>query len=536
MNIIKRYPKSLLKEGNTLKNHTFIFSTLILIVANFFLRFLGFVYKILLSRYLGSEGIGLFHLSFHALLIAITITASGIPVAVSKIIAQKKSLKDYYGCYRTLKISVILGLTLSMVISIFVYYNISYIVNNIIKNNQLYLSVIALIPAIPLITLASILRSYYYGIKNVRPAATSQIIEQVLRITFVIGMLYIFSPLNLIYSVIIATVGITVGEFAGLFHLVISFFSKNNGINKMLTHSHGNNLNKDLALLKKIVCISIPITIARLVSVLIQSANMFLVPQRLQVAGYSSDQSVAAFGEVVGMTFPLLFLPFIVTSALAVNIIPNISEEIAQDNWFKIEMKSILALRITLLVSIPIGFLFFFYSKPICMFLYDNLTVGLYLKYLSFTSIFLSLHHILSGILHGMGKQVRTTVNYLIGMSIHLLCIYFLVANPNIGINGFIIGFVLSSFLILTLNYFTLKSYINIEISVINHIVKPILASITMILTIKSCYLYVLNNIFPTKFNIVISVFLGGIIYLLAIFISGSIKTSTINYVLGRKK
>ncbi len=524
-----------MKEGNTLKNHTFIFSTLILIVSNFFLRLLGFVYKIMLSRYLGSEGIGLFHLSFHTFLIAITITASGIPVAVSKIIAQKKSLKDYQGCYQTLKLSVLLGLVLSMLISMFIYYNISYIVNIIIKNSLLYYCVVALIPAIPLVTLSSILRSYFYGIKNVKPAATSQIIEQILRITFVIGMLYLFSPLNLIYSVVIATVGIAVGEFAGLFHLIVSLYSNKEIVHKRYRYLE-NNIYKDLTLLKKIIAISIPITISRLVAVLIQSANMFLVPQRLQVAGYSSDQSVAAFGEVVGMTFPLLFLPFIVTSALAVNIIPNISEEITQKNWFKIESKSILALRITLIVSIPIGFLFFFYSQPIAVFLYNKPTVGLYLKYLSITSVFLSLHHILSGILHGMGKQVITTINYLIGMSIHLLCIYFLVANPSFAMYGFILGFIFSSFIILVLNFLSLKSFIRIRICVINHIGKPILASILMILTIKISHLYLLSHIFPLKINILFSTVLGGIMYCLAILLTGSIKIATINYLLWGKK
>jgi len=523
-----------MKEGNSLRNETFFLSTLILIIVNFFLRFLGFFYRILLSRYLGSEGIGLFHLSFHVFLISITITTSGIPVAVSKIIAQKKSLKEYSGCNKTLRMSIFIGLLLSVIIMILIYINIEYIVQDIIKNNRLYYCILVLIPGIPIVTLSSILRSYYYGIKNVKPAAKSQIIEQLTRIIFVIGILYYTYPLELITSVTIATIGISFGEFCGLYFL-ISKLKLEQPIISTRRITKALKLKENIEILKKIFIIAIPITLSRLVAVLIQSANMFLVPQRLQIAGYSLNESVGIFGEVVGMTMPLLFLPFIVTSAFVVNIIPNISEEIAHQNWNQIKSKSLLSLRITLLVSIPISLLYIFFGDAICMFLYDRPTVGLYLRYLSITSVFLSVHHILSAILHGMGKQVITTINYLIGMSLHLICIYFLVSNPSIAIYGFLVGFILSSLIILCLNYISFKKYIYIKINVLNHIFKPLISSILMVFMIKFCYLNIFNN-FPPKINMLFSLLLGGLVYLLIILASRCIELSTIKYLIKTKK
>ena len=538
-----------------MKKNSFIYSTIVLIIANFLARFLGFIYKVLLSRFLGSEGIGLYHLVFHAFLVIITITSSGIPVAVSKIVAQKMSLKDYKSCKNTLRISLILGFTISIFLCILTLKNHDILIKYIIKSNKLERSLIALIPAIPIVTLSSIFRSYYYGIKKVMPSANAQIVEQFLRVIFVISLLYIWDPQDLKISVMIATLGITVGEIGGLILLILSLKSNNiyfsnfssnkshsSSYKKITSHkkrklqmSLDSNFTASASLLWKIIAISFPITIARLVSVLMQSANMFLVPQRLQVSGYSLEQSVTAFGEVVGMSMPLLFLPFIVTSAFVVNLIPNISSENVLMKSTNIELKSLLALRVTLLISIPIAFIFFFFGAPICGFLYNKPSVGLYLKYLSYSVIFLSLHHIIAGVLHGLGKQILTTINYLIGMTIHLICIYFLVSIPQIGVKGFIIGFILSSFIMFFLNFTALRRFVNIKIQIINHVTKPILSSIFMIIVIALGNKYSIQLGLPTQIGIITSTFVGGFVYLLCIIITGSIKFETIRYIFSPK-
>ncbi|WIF94857.1 putative polysaccharide biosynthesis protein [Caminicella sporogenes] len=511
-----------------MNRNSFIYSTIILVIANFCVRFLGFTYRIFLSRYLGSKGIGLYHLLFHTFLIFITITTSGIPIAVSKIVAQKKSLKDFKGCQDTLFISMSLGIFLSFLISILLIKNTNFIIKYLLQNNKLYESLLSLLPAIIIVTLSSILRSYYYGIKNVKPVAVSQILEQVIRIIFVIGILHFSKIINTKYSVTIATLGIFIGEFGGLLYLISKFERHEN----YEIYQKKYSKLQSISIFSNIVIISFPITIARFISVLMQSINMFIVPQRLQMAGYNLNQSVATFGEVVGMTLPLLFLPFIVTSAIVVNIIPNISEEKIHKKWNNINIKSILAARIAILIAVPIGFVFFFFSRPICTFLYDKPNIDIYLKYLSFTVVFLSLQHIISGILHGMGKQVITTITHLIGMSVHFTCIYFLIPDSKIGIIGFHIGFFFSTFITFILNLLFLKKYIPLKLSLFNHIIKPVLASCIMTISMKLCYIILLKKLIPIKITIVITTLIGSIIYLTLILITKCIKIKTINFVI----
>ncbi|MDF2546958.1 MAG: spoVB [Anaerosolibacter sp.] len=510
-----------------MKKNSFLYGTLLLIIVNFIVRFLGFAYKIILSRMIGPEGIGLFHLVHPILMVFITFTTAGIPVAVSKLVASYQSLDNKRGCNRVLGLSLLLGVIVSMVMSFLLLYFAKHISINFLKSPDSYVNIIALIPAVPLITISSILRGYYYGLKDVHPPGVAQILEQIFRVAFVVGLLFVLKPLTAVHASTIAIMGISFGEFIGLLWLMFKF----KYIEALkLQKSYHILLEGSLSILGKIIYISIPITLSRMIGVIMQSLNAVLIPQRLQVIGYSSQEALSVFGKLTGMAMPLLFLPFIVTSALVVNIIPNVSEEMAQKNWREIAIKSSLAIRMTLLVSIPLTALFIFFADPICKFIYAQVEVGRYLSLLSYAMIFLSLHHTVSGILHGMGKQVMTTINYLIGTGLQLVCTYYLVANPQFGVNGFIIGFILATFTMFVLNYSGLCRTVKLKINVLNAFFKPLLATTIMILFMVNLYQLLALTSIHIALRLILSICSGLASYLIVIFFTGCINWRTVQY------
>lgn len=511
-----------------MKKNSFLYGTLVLIFVNFIVRFLGFGYKVVLSRMIGPEAIGLFHLVFPFLMVLITFTSAGIPVAVSKLVAHNLSLNNRRGCNKVLGLSLFIGLVISTTLSIVFFYHIEYISVSIIKNENAYYSLLALIPAVPFITLSSIFRGYYYGIKQVGPPGTSQVLEQVFRILFVVGCLLLLQPLQPKYSSMIAVIGISMGEFIGLICLLLHF-KFGEALHPQKKYPFLNESNRNL--LGKIAVISIPITITRLIGVIMQSINAVLIPQRLQLVGYTSSEALATFGKLTGMALPLLFLPFVVTSALVVNIIPSVSEEMARENWRLIGVKSNLAIRMTLLVSIPTTAIYIFFSTPLCEFIYNQADVGKYLSLLSYATIFLSLHHCASGILHGLGKQLITTINYLLGMTLQLLCTYFLVSNPKFGVYGFVIGFILSTLIICFLNIISLTHFVKLEMKLMDSIIKPIIATMVMVLLVKNVYQYCIHMNVTTTISVLISITSGLISYMVTIVLSGSISINTLKYI-----
>lgn len=294
-----------------MKKSSFIYGAIILAAVNFIVRFIGFAYKIILSRQIGAEGIGLFQIASPVLMFFITFTTAGIPIAVSKLVAAQKALRDDLGCKKVLRSALFIVFSLSSVFILILIIFGQFICTYILKNNDIYYLIMMLSPAIMIISIASVIRGYFYGLKKVSPPGIAQILEQLSRIVFVLATVRYFQPIDPRLGAIIAVVGISVGEIFGLLWLVFHYrrYSKSQLYLPMKSQGY-------LSSMSKIFYIAAPITLSRLIGMVMQLANAVLIPQKLVEAGYTSNEAVAIFGKVMGMSFPILFLPFTVTTVI----------------------------------------------------------------------------------------------------------------------------------------------------------------------------------------------------------------------------
>lgn len=497
-----------------MKKSGFIYGAIILTIINFIVRVLGFSYKIILSKVIGPEGIGLFQMVFPVLMTFITITTAGIPIAVSKLVAKQNSMNNKSGVNKIFRLAFIITLGLSLLLSFIVIFFSKYISYEILNNKDVYPSVILLAPAIIIISLSSLLRGYFYGLKKISPAGISQVVEQITRISFVLLTIYYFYPVSPKQGAFVAIIGISVGELFGLLILLTSYM-----INSRKKLSNKIVKLRSIGVISELSYIAIPITLSRIINVILQMFTAILIPQRLLIAGYTSKEAVGIFGRVTGMTMPIIFLPFIVTSALVINIIPNLSEEMALKKFNQIKRNISLSIRITLLISIPLTIFYVFFGEEIAMFFYGDNSVGQFISIMGFSTIFLSLYHTLSGILHGLGKQVITTINYVIGMSFQLFATYFLVANPRFGIKGFLLGFIVSTTLICLLNYITLIRVIKVNIHFSSYILKPFISGILAMIVTSLSYNYLLSINVKLYITFFLSFSTGIVIYFITLYI-----------------
>lgn len=461
----------------------------------------------------------------------ITITTAGIPIAVSKLVAKQNSIHNLKGAKKIFKIALFITFLIAFVLSLIILLCSDYISLKILKNKEINKSIIMLAPAVLIISISSVFRGYFYGMKKISPAGMAQIIEQIIRIAFVLGIIYYMYPVNSKLGAFIAVCGISIGEIAGLIWMVFNY--------KIFPKTKNISSSKPIytvQILSQIFYISVPITISRLINVSLQVVNAVLIPQRLIAAGYSQSEAVSIFGRVIGMSMPIIFLPYIVTSALVINIIPNISEELALKRYRMIKNDILLSLRITLLISIPLTFIYIFFSEPIAMFFYGDKIVGIYLGILGYSTIFLSLQHVLSGILHGLGKQVIATVNYLIGMLIQISLTYFLVGNPIFGIKGFFLGFISATIIISLLHYISIIKIMKVNFNIIDYIIKPIISSVGMTAMILLTYNY-LNSLNTQNYlNFLVCLFVGGLTYFLILILIKGLPPSLLKKLLYEKK
>src|SRR5699024_7568517 len=137
-----------------------------------------------------------------------------------------------------------------------------------------------------------------------------------------------------------------------------------------------------------------------------------------------------------------------------------------------------------------------------------------YIYMLSYNIPLLALQHNFSGILNGLNKQVQSTINQLLGMIIQLLIVSLLVGNPNLGINGYFMGFFFSTLLVCILDLITLRKFIDFKGKFIDTAIKPFIASILMIIFISYFLTFFesirINNIIV----FILSLIIGIIVYI----------------------
>ena len=73
-----------------MKKETFVKSTIILMIGGFLTKILGMIIKIVMSRLMGSEGIGLYMLVLPTFSLFIGLGQFGLPIALSKMVAEDK--------------------------------------------------------------------------------------------------------------------------------------------------------------------------------------------------------------------------------------------------------------------------------------------------------------------------------------------------------------------------------------------------------------------------------------------------------------
>lgn len=202
---------------------SFVGSAIVLMLAGFIVKILGFVYRIYLSNLIGAEGMGLFQLISPIYSLIILTLTSGISIAVSKMVAEEMAKNHSVNLRRITSCALFIVISSGIVVSVLLYLFIDPIVNVILKDSRTYYSMLLLIPCIPVVAAASALKGYFYGIQEVVPTAFSQIAEQVVRITLVITMAGYFLNIGLEYACALATIGMAAGEIANLLVLLVVY-------------------------------------------------------------------------------------------------------------------------------------------------------------------------------------------------------------------------------------------------------------------------------------------------------------------------
>lgn len=444
----------------------FVKGAIVLIIFNLIGKIIGAIYRIPLANLLGPVGIGEYQLVFPLYSLLLSVSVSGIPVAISKIVSEYNSKGQFGDSKKLLKLSCLYLFVISLASMILIIV-LSKFIAKLQGNSEIYFCYYAIAPAVLFVGLLSVFRGYFQGNLNMFPTAISNLIEQVGKLAF--GLLFVtkFIKYGEVYGVFGALLGISVSELLAFVFLLLYyvFYAKKHKFKTISVYSR-RNISKQLAMT------ALPITLGGIAAPITSIIDSLLVVNLLMFSGLSSENSTSLLGIQSGIVEPLINIPIVISVSISASILPNLAKVYVKND--EEEIKSLIekAFQITLSVSLVCVICFVIFGKQILSFLYGRTLsfneIGIATKLLFLGGInllFLSLVQVTSGILQGMGKQNFTVKSILIGSFIKIVLTILLVSFRKIGIFGAMISGGISYFVVFLVNYGKVKKLSQARIS-----------------------------------------------------------------------
>ena len=336
-----------------------------------------------------------------------------------------------------LSVGTIFSVVFSLVFSWFLYSYADFWAVQILKESQTSGLIRILSLSIPLSTLHTCISSYYLGRKQAGFPAGVQLLEQLFRTGGCYILYLICASQGRNITPAIAVGGNLIGEIASSF---ISLFAVS--MHFKVTHYNIRNIRRPLSALRKLLHISVPLTMNKILLTLLGSIEVILIPARLQMSGLTPKDSLSVYGIFTGMALPLILFPATLTNSAAAMLIPSITQLQTLGYQKRIQYVIGRIFRYCLLLGGSCLVFFLFLGEFLGNFLFHSQTAGIYIHTMSYICPFLYLNTTLTSVLNGLGKSGICLLHSVISVCIRISFVLF--AIPVLGIRGYLYGILCS--------------------------------------------------------------------------------------------
>ena len=426
------------------KTNPLITGTIILTVTGFASRFIGFFYRIFLSRVFHAEGMGLYQLTSPVLALTFSLTVSGMQTAISKFVANETTTHDYRSSFRTLFTGFCISMLLSVSCSACIYTFSDMIAQKMLFEPRTapLLRIISL--SIPMATVHSCINGYFYGIRKTAVPSMTQLVEQIVRVGSVYFIYAAYQAKGYSPTITFAVVGLVIGEGASMIVSLIAIYCRFYSLSasRHLIANIKQPFDIFFGNAKHLLSLAVPLSLNRTFINFLQSIEAIYIPQCLQCYGYDNAKALSVYGVLTGMALPLILFPSAITNSISVLLLPIVSEADANGNHGAIRKAVNKSIQYCLLLGSLCTALFLAFGRMAGMLLYHSSLAGSFIITLSFICPFMYIASTLNSILNGLGKTGYTFAFSMLSLLLRLLFVFF--AIPVFGIQGYLWGLLAS--------------------------------------------------------------------------------------------
>ncbi len=443
------------------------------------IRYVSVNFNIYISNKIGAVSMGIFTLISSVYGFALTLATSGISLATTKLVSQaigsaekNKDIDLKIAVGAIMKKSIFLSLGISFAVAVGLWLFAPFIGADVLGDERTVSSLQILAFSLPPIALSSSLCGYFSAIRKVYKNAVTQILCQVLRIYLCITFLSSTVANDMESACIAIVLGMTVSELlAFFFQLFLFLFDRFKEKRAKISST-----NKDKQFSKKLLGITVPVAFSAYMRSALITVEHLLIPWGLERSGTSRDTSLAAYGTVHSLVFPLVLFPSAISSSFAGLLVPEISESDAADDKERIDRIISRVLKTVIIYSVGISAIMLCLSGELGEVLFPNADAAKYIALISPLIPIMYLDTSVDSILKGLGYQFYTMIINIVDASLSVILVWILL--PRFGIMGYIITVYFTEIVNATFSITKLLIVSKIRVKVFDWIVKPLISAI----------------------------------------------------------
>lgn len=485
----------------------------ILMLAGLFNRALSFVYRVLVIRLIGPESMGLYEMVFPVYTLVLVVATAGIPVALAKLAAEQVARQEWSRARSVFRLSLFCLSISGLASTLLLYGAAPYLAARVFPDSRVYPAFLAMLPALPLVCICSAFRGYFQGLQLMRALAVSQVMEQVVRVSSGLWLAMLFLPRGIERAAAGLAWGMVLGEGVGLLTSLF-IFRRARGYYELDTGPAP--LWRDFLPLARM---ALPVTVARAAGSLVLALEALLIPRQLQAWGVAAREATTLYGQYSGIALTLVYLPMIITVAVALVMVPAMAEAQALKNYGLLQKRCHQALRLTVVSGLPFAVFFYLLAGEISGAIFRTPAAGEPLKVLAWGCLFLYLQQTTNGILNGLGAMKIALYTTLADGVVDLLAVYFL--TPLWGIAGAALGVNLGCALGAFLNLLAIRRLTRVRLDTGSLFWRPCSAALLLGLGVRP--VWELFSGWPEPWQLAGTLAGGSLLYLAALFLTRAV-------------
>lgn len=506
------------------KTQSFMGNVAIVLFAQFMVKILGMVYRMVITNVegFGDVGNGFYTIGFQVYTVLLAISSVGIPNAIAKMVSERAVLGDYKGAHNIFKSAFVLFSAVGTACAVLLYAGADIVAQYIVNVDGAQYVMRALAPSIFFVCVSSVIRGYFQGLNDMNATSRSQMLEQLFKCALTIALVVMsVGSMPLIMQALTrvtflyngnmtetppeimaswANAATSIATLISFIYLLWFYYRRRSGIMESIRQSAVESLKESSGkIMKSILMLSIPISLASIITAVNRLIDTATITRGIEIAFASG---IPSYGNVAAIPHPtlkelneyavilagrlsksdtIINMPLALNIAFATVLVPSISGAIAKGDTAEASKKITYSFLISTLLILPCVAGLIALSEPIYKAIYPSAQLGYdLLALMALSLIFSALSQTMSGALQGLGKVFVPAISLIVGCVFKIILNIVLIRQTAINIYGAAISTIVCQIVAFLISFLILSKHLNIKISFKKYILKPVTACAVM--------------------------------------------------------